>query len=282
MAEILDGKQLAASLREPLAQRAAALTARGCRPGLAVIRVGDDPASEIYVRNKARMCQRLGLFSIELHLPAETSEERLFEEIDRLNQDERIHGILVQLPLPPHLDESAVAERIAPHKDVDGFGSRNLGMLLKGQPGILPCTPKGILRLLQHAGVPLLGKRAVVVGRSLIVGKPTALLLMRENATVTLCHSRTENLREHTLQADLLVSAVGRPELIDGSYIKEGAVVIDVGINRTERGLLGDVHFESATQKASLITPVPGGVGPMTIIMLMENTIEAAELAAFK
>ena len=280
MAILLDGKKLSASLREELKARVGALKARGVTPGLGVIRVGDDAASEVYVRNKARMCERLGMHSVVLHLPEDTTQEQLLARIDEMNGDPALHGILVQLPLPPHIRETAVLEAIAPEKDVDGFTSESLGALLKGEPGFVPCTPKGILRLMESAGISLCGKHAVVVGRSMIVGKPVSLLLLSQDATVTVCHSRTQNLRDITRQADVLVAAVGKPQLITGDFVKEGAVVIDVGINRTPDGLLGDVLFDEVQAKASAITPVPGGVGPMTIIMLMENTIEAAERAA--
>lgn len=280
MAILLDGKKLSASLREELKARVEALKARGITPGLGVIRVGDDAASEVYVRNKARMCERLGMHSVVLHLPEDTTQEQLLARIDEMNRDPALHGILVQLPLPPHIQEDAVTARIDPKKDVDGFCSESLGALLKGEPGFVPCTPKGILRLMESAGISLRGKHAVVVGRSMIVGKPVSLLLLSQDATVTVCHSRTQNLRDITRQADVLVAAVGKPQLITGDFVKEGAVVIDVGINRTPDGLLGDVLFDEVQAKASAITPVPGGVGPMTIIMLMENTIEAAERAA--
>lgn len=280
MAEILNCKPLAAQVRAELETRVLALKERGVTPGLAVIRVGDDPASETYVRNKERMCQKLGLLSEVLHLPEDTSEKELLSRIDEYNQDARFHGILVQLPLPKHISEEAALARIAPEKDVDGISVSSLGALVRGGDGFLPCTPKGILRILDNAHIPLHGKQAVVVGRSSIVGKPISLLLLRRDATVTICHSRTENLREITAQADILVAAVGRPAMLDGSYVKEGAAVIDVGINRTENGLVGDVDFESAAEKAAYITPVPGGVGLMTVAMLMENTVEAAERAA--
>jgi len=277
MAQILDGKALAAQVRAQLETRVAALKARGVTPGLAVILVGDDPGSQVYVRNKERMCQKLGFLSEVVHLPAETTQAELLARIAQYNGDARFHGILVQLPLPAHISEEAVLAAVAPEKDVDGISVNSLGALTRGGSGFLPCTPKGILRLLDSAGIPLRGKHAVVVGRSAIVGKPVALLLLGRDCTVTICHSKTQDLRAITRQADILVAAVGRPKLLDGSYIKEGAAVIDVGVNRLESGLCGDVDFESAAPVAGYITPVPGGVGPMTIIMLMENTVEAAE-----
>lgn len=277
MAQVLNCKELAAKVRGELETRIAALKERGVTPGLVVIRVGDDPASEVYVRNKERMCQKLGLLSEVLHLQESTTEAELLARIDEFNGDARYHGILVQLPLPGHISEEAALARVAPEKDVDGISVSSLGALARGGEGFLPCTPKGIMRVLDSAGIPLRGKRAVVVGRSSIVGKPIALLLLQRDATVTVCHSKTENLREITSQADVLVAAVGKPAMMDGSYVKEGAAVIDVGINRLESGLVGDMEFESASQKAGYITPVPGGVGVMTIVMLMENTVEAAE-----
>ena len=277
MAQILDGKALAARVRGELEGRVAALKARGVTPGLVVFRVGDDPASEVYVRNKARMCERLGFLSEVVHLPADTAQEDLLARIADYNADGRFHGILVQLPLPKHISEEAVLAAVAPEKDVDGISLSSLGALTRGGPGFLPCTPKGILRLLDSADIPLRGKRAVVVGRSAIVGKPVSLLLLGRDCTVTICHSKSENLRDITREADILVAAVGRPRLLDGSFVKPGAAVIDVGVNRLESGLCGDVDFESAEKAAGYITPVPGGVGPMTIIMLMENTVEAAE-----
>lgn len=277
MAQVLNCKELAAKVRGELETRIAALQERGVTPGLVVIRVGDDPASEVYVRNKERMCQKLGLLSEVVHLPECTTEAELLTRIDEYNNDVRFHGILVQLPLPGHISEEAALARVAPEKDVDGISVSSLGALARGGEGFLPCTPKGIMRVLDSAGIPIRGKRAVVVGRSAIVGKPIALLLLQRDATVTVCHSKTENLREIASQADILVAAVGKPEMLDGSYVKEGAAVIDVGVNRLESGLVGDMEFQSASQKAGYITPVPGGVGVMTIVMLMENTVEAAE-----
>ena len=280
MAEILNCKALVAKVRAELEVRIAALKECGITPGLVVIRVGDDPASETYVRNKEKMCEKLGLLSEVLHLPESTTEAELLLRIGEYNKDPRFHGILVQLPLPNHISEEAALACVAPEKDVDGISVSSLGALMRGGSGFLSCTPKGILRILDNANISLRGKRAVVVGRSSIVGKPIALLLLQRDATVTICHSKTENLREITTQADILVAALGKPAFLDGSYIKEGAAVVDVGINRTENGLVGDVDFESAASKAAYITPVPGGVGLMTVIMLMENTVEAAERAA--
>ena len=277
MAILLDGKKLSASLREELKARVEALKARGVTPGLGVIRVGDDAASEVYVRNKARMCERLGMHSVVLHLPEDTTQEQLLARIDEMNRDPALHGILVQLPLPPHIQEDAVTARIDPKKDVDGFCSESLGALLKGEPGFVPCTPKGILRLMESAGISLRGKHAVVVGRSNIVGKPMAILLLAANATVTVAHSRTPDLAAVTREADILVAAVGRAKLIKANMVKPGAVVIDVGMNRDENGkLCGDVDFDDVVETAGYLTPVPGGVGPMTIAMLMQNTLEAA------
>ena len=277
MAQLLDGKALAAQVRAQLETRVAALAARGVTPGLVVFRVGDDPASEVYVRNKEKMCKKLGFLSEVVHLPAETTQEALLARIGDYNRDARFHGILVQLPLPAHISEETVLSSVAPEKDVDGISVNSLGALTRGGAGFLPCTPKGIVRLLDSANIPLRGKNAVVVGRSAIVGKPVSLLLLGRDCTVTICHSRTENLREVCARADILVAAVGKPRLLDGSFVKPGAAVIDVGVNRLEDGLCGDVDFASAEPVAGYLTPVPGGVGPMTIIMLMENTVEAAE-----
>ena len=277
MANLIDGKTMAAEIRAGLRARTAALAERGRRPGLAVILVGNDPASEIYVRNKGRACDDTGIRSETLRMPEETTQEQLEGEIRRLNADPAIHGILVQLPLPRHLDETRALMAIAPEKDVDGFHPVNAGKLLAGQDTVLPCTPRGALHMLKSTGVPLSGREAVVVGRSNIVGKPMALLLLRENCTVTLCHSRTADLAEHTRRADILVAAVGKPGLITGDMVKPGAVVIDVGINRVDGKVVGDCDFASVSEKAGWLTPVPGGCGPMTIAMLMANTVEAAE-----
>ena len=284
-AKIIDGAALARQIRSDVAQRAATLTAAGVRPGLAVILVGEDPASSVYVRNKVKDCEEAGFHSILDRLPADTSEPALLERVRALNADPAVHGILVQLPLPPHLDAHRVIETISPDKDVDCFHVSNAGALMTGTPRFKPCTPYGVMRMLESAGVKLAGAEAVVVGRSNIVGKPQALLLLEQSATVTICHSRTRDLAAHTRRADVLVAAVGRARMITGDMIKPGAVVIDVGMNRIPDGpnagkLCGDVDFDSAVKVASAITPVPGGVGPMTRAILLVNTMEAAERAA--
>ncbi len=280
-ARILDGNALAKTLREGFAARVAALAARGQRPGLVVILVGEDPASQVYVRNKVGACETAGMYSEKLVYAPDVDPRRVLDKIAELNADPRVHGILVQLPLPGHFDEASILEAIAPEKDVDGFHAENVGALAQGNPRFIPCTPYGVMKMLEQAGVNLAGKEAVIVGRSNIVGKPMAMLLLAQSATVTVCHSRTRDLAFHTRRADVLVAAVGRPKMITGDMIKPGAVVIDVGINRLppEQGgkLCGDVDFESCKEVASFITPVPGGVGPMTITMLLANTIEAAE-----
>lgn len=277
MANIIDGKKIAAEVREEVKKEVEELKSRGVTPGLAVILVGDDPASQVYVRNKHRACEEVGIYSEVHRLTATTSQEELLKLIEDLNHDTRIHGILVQLPLPEHIDEKKVIDAIALNKDVDGFSPANVGNLVIGDKCFYPCTPHGCMVLLDKTGVDPKGKKAVVVGRSNIVGKPMAMMLLARHATVTICHSRTPDLAAECRQADILVAAVGKPELITGDMIKEGAVVIDVGINRLADGkLVGDVHFESASRKASWITPVPGGVGPMTIAMLLKNTVEAA------
>lgn len=276
-ARIIDGKSIAKELRESLAPRVAALKEQGITPGLTVIVVGDDPASAIYVRNKERACVKLGMNSQVLRFPAETTQEEILNTVRLLNQDDSVHGILVQLPLPRHIDEQAVLRAIDPDKDVDGFHAMNAGRLMNGEPGFVACTPKGVMRLLEVSGVELDGKNAVVVGRSNIVGKPMALLLLQKNCTVTIAHSHTKDLAAVTRSADILVVAVGRVGFITGDMIKPGAAVMDVGINRVDGKVVGDVDFESAKEVASCITPVPGGVGAMTIAMLMENTVEAAE-----
>ncbi|MEA4897155.1 MAG: bifunctional methylenetetrahydrofolate dehydrogenase/methenyltetrahydrofolate cyclohydrolase FolD [Eubacteriales bacterium] len=275
---LMDGKALAGRIYGALSARVEALKARGITPGLAVILAGDDPASAIYVRNKARACERIGIASRVIRLPDDISQEALIEEVEKLNRDDAMHGLLVQLPLPGHIDEEAVLKRVAAGKDVDGFHLENAGALLTGAPGTLACTPSGVIELLKDAGVKLAGARAVVVGRSNIVGKPTALLLLRENATVTVCHSRTVDLKSITREADVLVAAIGRAGFITRDMVKPGAAVVDVGMNRLPGGeLAGDVDFESVREVAGWITPVPGGVGPMTIAMLIRNTVEAAE-----
>ena len=276
-AQIIDGKCIAFAVRQGLEPRVEALKAKGVTPGLTVVVVGDDPASAIYVRNKERASQKLGMNGTVLRLPGETTQEELLDVVRKLNADDSIHGILVQLPLPKHIDEHAILREIDPDKDVDGFHAMNAGRLLNGEKGFVACTPKGVMRLLETTGVDLNGKNAVVVGRSNIVGKPMALLLLQKNCTVTIAHSRTRNLADVTRAADILVVAVGRAGMITGDMIKPGAVVMDVGINRVDGKVVGDVDFESAKEVASFITPVPGGVGAMTIAMLMENTVEAAE-----
>ncbi|MFQ1061518.1 bifunctional methylenetetrahydrofolate dehydrogenase/methenyltetrahydrofolate cyclohydrolase FolD [Bordetella trematum] len=279
-ASIIDGAALSQRIREDVAQRVAALTEQGVRPGLAVVLVGEDPASQVYVRNKVAACEKAGLHSVKEQYPADLSEADLLARIDALNRDPSIHGILVQLPLPGHLDAHKVIEAIAPEKDVDGFHISNAGLLMTGQPLFRPCTPYGVMKMLQAQDVALRGAEAVVVGASNIVGKPMAMLLLAAGATVTLCNSKTRDLAAHTRRADVLVVATGRPRMITGDMVKPGAVVIDVGINRGEDGkLCGDVDFASAAEVAGAITPVPGGVGPMTIAMLLVNTVEAAERA---
>ena len=278
-AKLLDGKLIAAQVEEALTQRIAALAKQGTVPGLTVILVGDDPASQTYVRNKEKACARLGIRSQTLRLPAAASQQELEAAIVRANQDEAVHGILVQLPLPGHLDAEHALALICPEKDVDGFHEVNLGRLMRGTADVVACTPKGVMRMLDSAGIDPAGKNAVVVGRSLIVGKPMALLLLARDATVTVCHSHTRHLADITRQADLLVAAVGKPRMITADMVKDGAVVVDVGINRVDGKLCGDVDFDAVAQKASYISPVPGGVGKMTIAMLMENTVLAAEKA---
>ena len=276
-AQIIDGKSIALAVRQGLEPRVEALKAKGVTPGLTVVVVGDDPASAIYVRNKERASQKLGMNGTVLRMPGETTQEELLTVVRKLNADDSIHGILVQLPLPKHIDEHAILREIDPDKDVYGFHAMNAGRLLNGEKGFVACTPKGVMRLLETTGVDLNGKNAVVVGRSNIVGKPMALLLLQKNCTVTIAHSRTRNLADVTRSADILVVAVGRAGMITGDMIKPGAIVMDVGINRVDGKVVGDVDFESAKEVASYITPVPGGVGAMTIAMLMENAVEAAE-----
>jgi methylenetetrahydrofolate dehydrogenase (NADP+)/methenyltetrahydrofolate cyclohydrolase len=275
---VIDGKQLAHKLRSEWKLRADRLNAAGMAPGLAAVVIGDNPASKIYVRNKIKACREIGIRSEEHLLAGNSSEATVLALIDRLNADAGIHGILVQLPLPAQLAPAVVIERISPDKDVDGLHSRNLGSLLSGHPRFVPCTPAGIMEMLKTTGLNLRGKEAVVVGRSNIVGKPVALLLLQAGATVTLCHSQTQNLAQHTRRADVLVCAIGKPHAIGGEMIKLGAAVIDVGINRSaEEKLVGDVDYGAALQRAGWITPVPGGVGPMTIALLLCNTILSAE-----
>ena len=279
-AKILDGAAMALEVEKELKQRVDALREKNVVPGLCVILVGNDPASQTYVANKEKACARLGIHSQTLRMGAETTQAELEASIERANEDEAIHGILVQLPLPAHLDEHRALALIRPEKDVDGFHAVNMGRLARGEDCVVACTPKGALHMLKAAGVPIAGKNAVVIGRSNIVGKPMALLLLQENATVTICHSRTENLAEYTRRADILVAAVGKPRFVTADMVKEGAAVLDVGINRVNGKLCGDVDFEHVKEKAGWISPVPGGVGKMTIAMLMENTVSAAEKAA--
>ncbi len=281
MAKIIDGKTIAAAVRAGIAGETAELKRRGVTPGLAVVLVGDDPASRIYVNSKERACGEVGFYSEKHLLPAGASMEELLELINRLNNDPRINGILCQLPLPAGLNADEVIRAVNPAKDVDAFHPVNVGKIMLGTAELLPCTPAGIMKMLDYENISVEGKNCVVVGRSNIVGKPMAMLLMHKNGTVTVCHSRTRDLAEHCRRADILVAAVGKPRFITGDMIKPGAVVIDVGMNRPEGGgLCGDVDFESAKEKAAYITPVPGGVGPMTIAMLLRNTLEAAKKQA--
>lgn len=283
MAAIIDGKAISEQIRQELAAEVAAMKQKVVTPGLAVVLVGEDPASQVYVRNKLRACQQIGIYWEDHRLPAETTEETLLDLIRELNRREEIHGILVQLPLPGQIREQAVIEAIAPEKDVDAFHAQNVGQIVQGQYRFLPCTPAGVLELIRRSGISVEGKDCVVVGRSNIVGKPMAMLMLHENATVTICHSRTRELPAVTRRADILIVAIGRAKFITGDMVKEGAVVIDVGMNRDENGkLCGDVDFAAVEPKAGHITPVPGGVGPMTITMLMKNTVTAARLAGRK
>ena len=276
-AHIIDGNALAQHWREQVARDCVALQARGVKPGLAVLLVGDNPASQVYVRNKVKACEQAGLHSVLEQLPADLSESDLLARVEALNRDPLIHGILVQLPLPAHIDAHKVIEAIDPAKDVDGFHVASAGALMTGMPGFWPCTPHGCMKMLESIGYTLSGKHAVVIGRSNIVGKPMALMLLAQNATVTICHSRTVNLKAITLQADVIVAAVGQRNTVTADMVKPGAVVIDVGMNRNEAGkLCGDVDFEAVRHIAGHITPVPGGVGPMTIAMLLVNTLESA------
>lgn len=279
MSQIIDGKALAETLRTQLKEKVAAFKSKtGVTPGLATVIVGEDPASQVYVRNKNKACDQAGMFSKHCPLSANISEEDLLTLVSQLNEDPSIHGILVQLPLPKHINEEKILLSIDPAKDVDGFHPMNMGNLLVGKEGVKPCTPYGMMKMLENIGCDLTGKDAVVVGRSNIVGKPIALLLLEKNATVTICHSRTQNLAEKVKQADIVVAAVGRANFVKGDWIKKGAIVLDVGINRLDNGkLTGDVDFEGAQAHAGWITPVPGGVGPMTIAMLLVNTLEACE-----
>ena len=277
MYQIIDGKKISQEIKDELKEKAALMKAEGVERCLAVIQVGNDPASSVYVNNKKKACEYIGIKSLAYELPEETTEEELLELIGSLNAREDVNGILVQLPVPKHIDEDKILLAISPEKDVDGFHPVNVGNLSIGRPGYVSCTPAGVIQLLKRSGIEIAGRECVVLGRSNIVGKPMAMLLLRENGTVTVCHSRTKNLKEITKRADILVVAVGRPKLVDASYVKEGAVVIDVGIHRNENNkLCGDVDFDSVAPHVSAITPVPGGVGPMTIAMLMNNCVEGA------
>ncbi len=279
MAILLKGKEVSTRIKDELKNEVAALKEKGIHPGLAVILVGEDPASQVYVRNKKLACEYVGINSFEYLLPESTTQEELIELIEKLNKDDTVSGILCQLPVPKHIDEEAVINAIAPNKDVDAFHPVNVGKIMTGNFDFVPCTPAGVMELIDESGIDVKGKECVVVGRSNIVGKPMAMLLLHRHGTVTICHSRTADLAEKTKNADILVAAVGIPEFIKGDMIKPGAVVIDVGINRiAPKKLVGDVEFEAAEKVAAAITPVPGGVGPMTIAMLMKNTLKAAEI----
>ena len=282
MSELIDGKKVSEDTRAEIAKGIEELkSSSGITPGLAAVLVGDDSASEIYVRNKRKACEKVGIYSEEHKLPAETTEEELLELVNKLNNDDKIHGILVQLPLPDQINETNILRNVSPLKDVDGFHPENVGRLVEGNPRFISCTPYGIIKMLDYYNIEIKGAEAVVVGRSNIVGKPIGILLLHRHATVTTCHSRTKNLGEVTRRADILVAAIGRANFITADMVKEGAVVIDVGINRNEEGkLTGDVDFANLSDKVSYITPVPGGVGPMTITMLLWNTLESAKLAA--
>ncbi len=279
MAMTIDGKAISQRIKDELKEQAAALKKQGIKITLAVIQVGNDPASTVYVRNKKKGCEYIGIESLSYELPEETTQQELLSLIGELNRKEDVSGILVQLPLPAHIDEDAVIRAIDPKKDVDGFHPQSVGALCIGQPGFVSCTPAGIIQLLKRSSIEIAGKECVVLGRSNIVGKPMAVLMLRENATVTIAHSRTRDLKEVTKRADILIAAVGKPKMITADYVKEGAVVIDVGINRDENGkLCGDVDFESVEPLCSAITPVPGGVGPMTIAMLLNNCLESVRM----
>ncbi len=276
MATILDGKALSAQCKETIRKEVEELAAKGCRPGMAVVLVGENPASKVYVRNKEKDCQECGIYSAMYHLPEETTEKELLELLETLNHDASIHGILVQLPLPKQINSQRVIEAIDPQKDVDAFHPTNVGYLTQGMPRFAPCTPAGIVKLMEAYKIDPAGKHCVVIGRSNIVGKPMALLLLQKNGTVTICHSGTKDLKAQTLQADILISAVGKTGFVTEDMVKDGAVVIDVAMNRNSEGkLCGDVDYAAVSQKASAITPVPGGVGPMTRVMLLENTLTA-------
>lgn len=281
MARIIDGKAISREVRAEIAAEVVGFKERYCcAPGLAVIIVGNDPASQVYVRNKKRACEEVGFYSESYELPAETTQEELVELVEKLNNVDKINGILVQLPLPKHLDETEILLKIKPEKDVDAFHPYNVGKIMIGNHSLLPCTPAGVMVLLERSGVEISGKKCVVIGRSNIVGKPMAMLLLHANGTPTVCHSRTQNLKEICREADILVASIGKPEFVTADMVKEGAVVVDVGINRLESGkLVGDVAFSEVEPRASYITPVPGGVGPMTITMLLKNTLTAAKIA---
>lgn len=277
MTTIIDGNKVSGEIRAEVAQEVAALNRQGISPGLAVVLVGEDPGSQVYVRNKEKACEAAGIVSLKYELPADTGQDELLALVDKLNKDSQVNGLLVQLPLPPQIDERKVLLAIDPDKDVDGFHPYNVGRLMIGNTTLPPCTPRGVIELLKRYNIPIEGRNAVVVGRSNIVGKPVTMLLIQENATVEVCHSRTRDLAEHTKRADILVAAIGKPKFITGDMVKQGATVIDVGVNRLESGLCGDVDFESVKEVAAAITPVPGGVGPMTIAMLLKNTLTAAK-----
>lgn len=279
MTQIIDGKRISQEIKEELKQEVAVLREAGKECCLAVIQVGDDPASSVYVRNKKRACEYIGVKSLSYELPESTTEEELLALIGKLNEDQTVHGILCQLPLPKHIDEEKVLNTISPKKDVDGFHPQNVGALVVGQKGFISCTPAGIIELLKRSNIEIAGKHCVVIGRSNIVGKPMALLMLRENATVTVCHSKTTNLKEICKEADILIVAIGKPQFVTADYVKDGAVVIDVGIHRdAENKLCGDVAYDEVKDHTSAITPVPGGVGPMTIAMLMHNCVEAMKI----
>ncbi|MEK7280025.1 MAG: bifunctional methylenetetrahydrofolate dehydrogenase/methenyltetrahydrofolate cyclohydrolase FolD [Nitrospirota bacterium] len=281
MASIIDGKAVASEIRAKIKKDVEQLRSKGIVPGLAAVLVGDNPASQVYVRNKRKACEEAGIYSEEHKLPADLKQEELVKLVNDLNKDKKINGILIQLPLPKHIDSKVILDCVSPDKDVDGFHPYNVGRLTVGDPIFSPCTPYGVIVLLEHYGIKMDGMNAVVVGRSNIVGKPVALMLINRNATVTVCHSRTKDLKERCREADILIVAAGRPRMIRGDMVKEGAVVVDVGINREDNGgLVGDVDFEEVSKRAGWITPVPGGVGPMTIAMLLKNTVESAKRAA--
>ena len=278
MYQIIDGKKISQEIKDELKEKVAKMAEEGKKIALAVIQVGNNPASSVYVRNKKNACAYIGIESLSYELPEETTEEELVALVEKLNQDDKVNGILVQLPLPKHINEEKIIQTISPAKDVDGFHMQNVGALCVGSKGFVSCTPLGIIELLKRSGIEIAGKNCVVLGRSNIVGKPMGLLLLRENGTVTICHSKTKNIKEIAKQADILVVAIGKPKFVDKTYVKEGAVVIDVGIHRNaENKLCGDVDFEKVAPHTSAITPVPGGVGPMTIAMLMNNCVSSVE-----